>query len=450
MFNRKILKYLTKWKVLSRRKPLILRGARQVGKTSAIQLFAEKNYPKFVQLNLEQVVEREFYSQVKSVDQFIQSVRVDKGIDITPDDTLVFIDEIQNCPNLLEMLRFFYEDYPDLHVVAAGSLLEKIVEKEKPSIPVGRVSYAYMYPLDFLEYLEATGEVKLLSTLKQITLDDSIPENINRLALEHFQDYLLVGGMPEVVAQYIRSPDFAQINEIFSQILTSYADDILKYAVGKEVKYIDHVLLNAHTVAGKIYKYSNFAGTRYSNKEMEPAFRSLEKVMLLTQIPATKSTRLPLTSQLHRPKKLIHLDVGLVNFQSNIQEHLLKSRKFEDIFRGRIVEQIVGQNLIAQGENQTIPLNYWSLEKVTSTAEVDFCTAYKGKIVGIEVKSGAAGKLRSLFVFADHAPDNQLVRLHTGRLMKENLNFKNQKYQILSIPIYLTPRLFELLDSSLD
>jgi uncharacterized protein len=447
MFNRKILKYLTKWKTNPRRKPLILRGARQVGKTSAVQLFAKRKYTKFAQLNLEQVIEREFYSQVKSVDQFIQSVRIKQGIKITPGDTLIFIDEIQNCPNLLEMLRFFYEDYPDLHVIAAGSLLEKIIEKEKPSIPVGRVSYAYMYPLDFFEYLEANKETELLSTLQQIKLDDNIPENINTLALEHFQNYLLVGGMPEAVAQYSKSKDFSQINEIFSQILTSYADDILKYAVGREVKYIDHALLNAHSVAGKIFKYSNFAGTRYSNKEIEPAFRNLEKVMLLTQIPATKSTRLPIISQLHRPKKLIHLDVGLVNYQSNIQEHLLQSRKFEDVFRGRIAEQIVGQNLIAQGESQIIPLNYWSMGKATSSAEVDLCTAYKGKIVGIEVKSGAAGKLRSLFVFSDNVSDHQLVRFHTGHLKRENLKFNNQKYRILSIPIYLTPRLFEFLDS---
>lgn len=446
MFKRRILRYLTKWKVDPDRKPLILRGARQVGKTSAVQLFAEKNYAKFVQLNLEQALERDFYSQVKSVDQFIQSVRIDKEIKITPGDTLIFIDEIQNCPNLLEMLRFFYEDYPDLHVISAGSLLEKIIEKEKPSIPVGRVCYAYMYPLDFFEYLEAIGKTELLTILKQVSIDDSIPENINQFALRHFQNYILIGGMPEVVAQYKKSKDFSRINKIFSQIITGYADDILKYASGKEVKYIDHVLLNAHSAAGKIYKYSNFAGTRYGNKEMESAFRSLEKVMLLTQVPATKSTRLPLTSQLHRPKKLIHLDVGLVNFQSNIQERIFKSRKLEDVFRGRIAEQIVGQNLIAQGEDQPVSLNYWSKEKAASAAEVDFCTTYKGRIVGIEVKSGAAGKLRSLFVFADQVSEHRLVRFHTGHLMREKQKYNKRTYQILSLPIYLVPRLFEFLE----
>ncbi|MBU0578798.1 AAA family ATPase [Patescibacteria group bacterium] len=446
MFNRKILNNLAKWKDSSQRKPLILRGARQVGKTSVVELFAKKNYTKFVQLNLEQVLQRNFYSQVASVDEFVRSVRVDKRIKITAGDTLIFIDEIQNCPNLLELLRFFYEDYPDLHVIAAGSLLEKMIEQKKPSIPVGRVSYAYMYPLDFFEYLEAMGEQELLLVLKQLSFGEGVSANIHQLALDHFQKYMLVGGMPEIVAQYTQSTDLAQINQVFSDIITSYADDILKYAINSDAQYLDHVLLNAHTVAGQIYKYSNFAGTRSSNKEIGPAFRSLEQVMLLTQVTATKSIRLPVVSQLYRPKKMVFLDVGLVNFQSCIQDYIFTKHKLADIFKGRIVEQVVGQNLIAQGVNAKVKLNYWSPGKEISAAEVDFCFAHQGKIIGIEVKSGSAGKLRSLFVFADKVVDHQLVRFHTGHLMKEELIFDHKNYQLLSIPLYLVSRFFELLE----
>ena len=445
MFNRRILDYFETWRKSPTRKPLIVRGARQVGKTSAIKLFARKHYPQLAYLNLDQAQLRDTFTQVKSVAEFIQAVKIETNITVTPKDTLIFIDEIQNCPNIIRLLRYFYENYPDIHVITAGSLLEKIIEKEKKSVPVGRISYAYMYPLDFFEYLEATNQQPLLSQLKQIQLGQNIPAVIAQSALKQFQTYLLVGGMPEVINTYKATYQLTDLDIIFSQLLTSYTDDILKYADQKKAKYIDHALLNAYSVAGKLFNYSNFAGTNYSNKEMEPAFRSLEKVMIVHQLPVTKSTQLPLISQLTRPKKLIYLDIGLVTYQAKIRQKILQAQDVNAIFRGSIAEQVVGQNLLAQATFEKHSLNYWAQEKAVSTAELDFCFVHHGRIVGVEVKSGATGKLRSLFVFADKVPKHQLIRLHTGGLKQETVGYNNKKYQLLSVPIYLVPRLYDLI-----
>ena len=448
MFNRRIFKYLKEWKESKNRKPLILRGARQVGKTVAIKIFAKKEYSDFCYLNLEKAELRNLYQRVETVDDFFDTLHLSQKKEIIPEKTLLFIDEIQNCPNLISLLRFFYEEHPQIHVVAAGSLLEKIIEKEKTSMPVGRVNYAYLYPLDFFEYLEAIKETNLLSRLREIKPGENL-KLISNFALQHLQNYLIVGGMPEAVAAYSQDRSFKKLDEIFSNLLTSYSDDILKYASTKEAKYIDHVLLNSHLKAGTTFRYSNFAGTNYTNKEVEPSLRNLEKVMLIRQISATKSISLPLESQLKRPKKLIHLDVGLVNYQSQLRQQILMAQDLNAVFRGRIAEQVVGQNIIAQGEIEKKDLYYWSLEKSKSVAEVDFCFNFSGKIIALEVKSGATGRLRSLFAFANktNTKNYLLLRVHAGDFAWEHLTFQGNKYEILSVPIYLIPRIFEILDS---
>ena len=179
MFNREILDYLEKWKTKKARKPLVLRGARQVGKTCAIKLFAQKHFKDLLYINLDKTEDYELFKETNSLADFEKTADIILKKKIKPGETLVFIDEMQNAPNLIALLRFFYEERPDLHIIAAGSLLEVKIEKQGMAMPVGRVEYPYMHPLTFFEFLEAVKESKLLDFLKKITPENSIPPAIH-------------------------------------------------------------------------------------------------------------------------------------------------------------------------------------------------------------------------------------------------------------------------------
>ncbi len=442
MFHRDIIDYLEKWKVKSGRKPLVLRGARQVGKTSAVKIFAAKHFTDFIHINLEKAEDYELFKDIKSLSDFEKTVNIVLGKKIIPDKTLVFIDEIQNAPSLIELLRFFYEELPRLHLIAAGSLLEVKVKEIDLAMPVGRIEYAYVHPLTFFEFLKAVGERKILDFLKEINLKESIPRAIHERALKLFNDYALVGGMPEIVARYNEKIFQEDLNILYSSLLTAYAEDIYKYASSADVKYIRHVMEQAPYFAGERITYEKFGGSGFRSREMGEAFRVLEKTMLLRQLPATKSRELPLIGQRKRAKKLLYLDVGFVNFKNNIQSEFVGIKDLSGLYRGKIAEQVVGQNLIANAHLEQ-PLFYWAKEKPQGSAEVDFCLSHEGNILGIEVKSGHAARLRSLLSFGLNVESGKLIRIYSGPLKKENISSAGREYELLSAPFYLVNRIFD-------
>lgn len=375
-----------------------------------------------------------------SLNEFLTIVKAEFKKSITPGKTLIFIDEIQNSPVLIKLLRFFYEERPDLHVIAAGSLLEAKIEKEGFSFPVGRVEFCYLYPMDFFEYLEAKGERELLQILRTMRSEKDLPDSLHQKALKYFYEYAMIGGMPEIVGEYIKRGDVNSIKTIYSSLLTGYLDDVFKYASHAEAKYLSYVIETAPLFAGTHFTYDRFGGSNFRSREIGRAFSLLEKVMIVFQVRATSSKNIPLVPKEKRAKKLIYLDVGLVNQRMNILTSYLGLTDFDNFYQGRIAEQIVAQNLYSLFLNSPPEIYYWSRDKKEGSAEVDFCLSSEGRAVGIEVKSGKAGRLKSLFIFAEQNKKSALIRVYSGKLKTEKLN----KNELVSLPFYLVPNVLEI------
>lgn len=444
MFNRDIVRYLEEWKEKSGRKPLVLRGARQVGKTSAVKLFAERRFDDFAYVNLDRSEDFERFKNVRSLEDFERIMDVVLKKKLEPGKTLLFVDEIQNCPDLIALLRFFYEERPGLHVIAAGSLLEVKLARKHIAMPVGRVEYAFMYPLTFFEFLEAMDEGRLLDFLIKVDLEkEVIPEPIHERALKLFFRYALVGGMPEAVALTLRKSPQQELDAFYASLLTAYAEDVSKYASSADSKYIRHALEQAPYFAGERITYEKFGGSLYRSREMSEAFDILEKTMLVRQVRATESKALPIVKKEKRAKKLLYLDVGLVNFKNDIRSEYLRVQDLNDVYRGKIAEQIVGQNILAGGTHGEQPLYYWAKERPFGSAEVDFCLMHQGRMVGVEVKSGHAGKLRSLASFGASVEKSVLLRMYGGSFKKESITGRDRKHTVISLPFYLVNRMLD-------
>jgi len=430
MFGRKIESKLRDWRSSVVRKPLILRGARQVGKTSIVRKFAEENFDNFLEINLENKDQKEYFGEAKNVDDFVKRVEFFTKKKITEGKTLLFIDEIQESVDSLNLLRFFAEEKPNLHLIAAGSLLEAKMYG-KWNVPVGRVEYMYLYPMTFFEFLGAIGQEQLA--------DD--PKTTHSLLVKHLIDYLLVGGMPEAVLSFVNDGGFATVQEVHERLTVSYAEDIDKYASPTERKYLQLIMNFGPKIAGSVYKYENFGDSEYRSREVREAINLLQRVMLLREVPSINSINLPFVLKLKRAKKMVWLDVGIVNFTNNAQFDLLKGE-----YGGKSMEQFVGQTLVAGGFRRGVELVYWSRNKDEGSAEVDFCFQHGNKIVGLEVKSGNTKNLKSLFSMIDIGGDKVIpVRVSWDQFGVERYKYSGKEYKILSIPFYLLERVEEFL-----
>jgi len=433
MLYRKLEIELDKWKNNPYRKTLILRGARQVGKTSLVRKWGEANYDEFVEINLEKKSNLNVFDKVQSVPDFIKSANIITGKKIFPGKSLIFIDEIQESKNIMELLRFFTEERPDLHLIAAGSLLEAKMTG-KWNVPVGRVEYMYLFPMTFFEYLRSVQKGNFLEQLENAEIGKEI---IGTNFIEgHFKDYILIGGMPAVVNKYAETGNFSEIKNTLSDLITSYDDDIGKYAAGSKRKYVEAIFKIAPNYAGQLFNYENFGDLGYKSREVSEAIRRLEQVRLLNQVKAINSISTPLGYKHKRAKKMIWLDNGLANQANDAFQSISEGR-----YQGRVMEQIVGQTLIAGGVRRKFELAYWSRNKDEGSAEVDFCWQYNDKIVGLEVKSGNSKNLKSLFSMMDIGGDKVIpVRVSWDKLEVEKYVFSGKKYRILSLPFYLLER----------
>ena len=250
--------------------------------------------------------------------------------------------------------------------------------------------------------------------------------------------------MPEVVKSYIENPDIIALRPIYSSLFTSYAEDIYKYSSLANTKYLSYVIEQSPLFAGTLVTYEKFGGSNFRSREMAGAFETLEKVMLVYQVHATKSTEIPLLKQRKRPKKLIYLDVGLVNQRMDVQDEFINLKELSSLYRGRIAEQVIGQNIIAQFTDHIPVILYWAKGKREGTAEVDFCFQARGNVLGIEVKAGGAGRLRSLYSLADDVKNHELIRIYGGQLKKEKVKISDKTYKLTSFPFYLIPRILEM------
>ena len=446
MFHRNIAEQLMEWKNQKARKPLVIRGARQVGKTSAVQQFGSKSFDTYIPINLELKDHAALFTRVQPIKDLLQLIQLKFNNKISPGSTLIFIDEVQNSDIAMNQLRYFHEEMPDLHVVAAGSLLEVKMKSEGFAFPVGRVEYCYLHPVTFDEFLAAQGETEALSYLCSIKPDTVIPEEIHAMMMKKFHAYLLVGGMPEAVERYAQTQSFIDVDPVYESILTGLHDDVSKYASAAKTKYLQHIIEHASKYVGLQIKYEKFGESNFRSREMSEAFDVLEKAMLIHRVFASASKQMPLMANLKKSPKLLHLDIGLVNYQIGMRTDLAMMDDINAVYHGQVGEQIVGQTLLAMNTRRNPNLHYWYREQKGATSEVDFLIVINDRLIPVEVKSGKTGTLRSLHAFMDEGRSDFALRVYSGNMRTERIATPGKKkFTLFSVPFYMLFRVHELL-----
>ncbi len=442
MFNRLINKELEIWLQKPDRKPLVIRGARQVGKTTVINQFS-KRFEQYIYLNLEIKEDKQPFLNYSTLEQLLQTIFFLKNQLLSKkENTLIFIDEIQEVPEALNILRYFYEQEPTIKVIAAGSMLESIFDK-KIHFPVGRIEYKVLRPVSFPEFLEASGETAALEQLRKIPFQQFAHDKLLKL----YHQYAIIGGMPEVVNNYVKHKDFTALNSIFDSLISSYLDDVEKYAKNDtQILHLRHVIRSSFSEAGKRIKFAGFGNSSYRSREMGECLRTLEKVLLIHLVYPNTSTTLPFLPDLKKSPRLQILDTGMLNHFVGIQKEILGSDDLSKIYQGTMIEHLTGQELLANQYNALSELFFWVKEKKESTAEVDFLISFEGKIIPIETKSGKTGTLKSLHLFMDAAPHNMAVRFYAGDVnITEVKTPQNKTFFLLSLPYYLVSQINEYL-----
>lgn len=432
MFRREVYNSLQAWSKKKNRKPLVLRGARQVGKTTLVHEFG-KEFDTYIYLNLEKAEDAYLFSHSDNVKEIVMAACFQKQI-IRKGRTLFFIDEIQNQSKAVALLRYFYEDMPDLYVIAAGSRLQSLL-KERISFPVGRVEYLQMTPCTFTEFLEATGDNAYKQAIQEIT----VPELLHEQLMKRFRYYATIGGMPEIVAEYAENKELALLPSLYNTLLKGYVEDVEKYAEGeRQTQVIRHILKRGWRKAGQTIKLGNFEESSYTAKEVREAFQIMEKAFLLELVYPTTSCEAPPEAAIRRAPKLIWMDTGLVNFAAGVQQEVFGTPALTNTWRGAIAEQLVAQELrYVLNERYVEDLFFWVRDKQGSNAEVDFVWQEGASLIPIEVKSGSNAHLRSLQSFMDLSDGNVAVRIWGGKYtIDEVKTAKGKPFRLINLPYY--------------
>ncbi len=414
---------LQKWKQASHRKPLIIRGARQVGKTYSILEFGRKSFDGNVyHIDLEKRPDlHPIFEPNLDVKRILSDLEIALQIRIVPGKDLLFFDEIQACPRALMALRYFYEELPQLHVIAAGSLLEFTFKDF--SFPVGRIQFLDMYPMSFIEFLLATGNEAAIKTI--LNSSSQIPSTTHDILLEWCKKYFFVGGMPECVNVFKETQKFSEVREVQQQLIQTYQADFSKYTSRANPQLLTTVLTNSARSVGEQVKYERLA-EGFSNPTKKNALHLLAKARLVQKIPAVNIPQIPLGANAKENKfKLLFLDIGLMQtlLGVRISEEYYKYDLLA-MYQGKLAEQFVGQELLAYAN---APLYYWRRAAKSSTAEVDFLFERETTVVPVEVKRGPAGRLKSLHLLLEsypHIPQAYVVSsAPEGELPEKRLKF---------------------------
>lgn len=442
MFFRNNINTLEKWAKKKDRKPLVLRGARQVGKTTLVKLFAKK-YNHFLYYNLEKTKDKNVFKKNTQFSELIDAIFYERNLKKNFTSTLLFIDEIQQVPNAIQQLRYFYEETPDFHVIAAGSLLEMVLN-ENISFPVGRVSFLKIMPFSFSEFLLANKETLSIELLSNIPVANYTHEKLTKL----FYTYSLIGGMPEIIQQFVATNDLIQLNPIYEDLIISYLDDVEKYAKNtNERKIIRFLIKNSFSYAGNRIKFIGFANSNYKSKDVSETFTILEKTNILKLVYPITQEIPPLISDYKKMPRLQLLDTGLVNYFAGVQQEIFESKNILDVYKGKIAEHIVAQELDTVYPSLLKNIHFWVREKKQSSAEVDFVIPYNNKIIPIEVKSGKSGKLRSLHQFMDKCPHKYAVRVYNSNFsIIQTKTISGKSFYLMNLPFYLVHKIKEYLD----
>lgn len=443
IFSRNIENLLNEWKLKSNRKPLIIRGARQVGKTTLIQKFST-NYTYYISLNLESESDLSYFKDFNDSRPLLESLFLSRNIPISVlSETLLFIDEIQESPKAIQMLRYLYEDFPALHVIAAGSLLEFAIKKVK-SFPVGRVEYMYLHPLNFMEFLKATGNNAAFEQLNRTPLN----AYAHKTLLDLFNQYAIIGGMPEIVSRYIEKKSITELPAVYESIWGTYKNDVEKYASNEtERKILKHIMSSAHYYVDQRIKFQNFGQSNYRSREVGEAFRSLDDARVIQLVYPSTDMEVPVKPDLRKSPRLQFLDTGLVNYELGIQAEMLAFSDLSNSFKGAIIPHLIAQELISLNTMKSTKVLFWIRDKKQSSAEVDIVYSYNNTVIPIEIKSGSTGSLRSLHQFIDRCPHPYAIRMYAGEFsIQKNKTTNGKTFFLMNLPYYLGTRIQEYIE----
>lgn len=432
---------LISWKNRKLRSPLILRGARQVGKTSLVRMLAKAEFQNFFEINFE--ADKEYKACFETLDpqEIILNIEKISNQQITPGKTLLFLDEIQDCVTAISALRYFKERMPDLHVIAAGSLLEFALESKDLKMPVGRIEFLYLYPLSFDEFLLTQEKSIWHDLLSAITLDSANDlQVIHNSLLKSFNDYLIIGGMPAAVREFNDSHSYLNTQRVQSNILLTYEADFAKYAISKsEESYIQMLYEKIPAFISENFKYSKI-NPDVQSRSLKSSLSKLIKAQVISQVYATSASGLPLKALINEKKfKILMSDVGLYCTAMSLSKEVLLTKDIIVINKGALTEQVVGQELIANSTPfKPYQLTHWSRDIKSSRSEVDYVIQHGTDIIPIEVKSSSNGRLKSLHIFMQEKKSKLGIKISQAPLSFEN--------NILSLPFYLIKQIDRILE----
>lgn len=445
MLHRYLLTYLHIWKSKENRKPLVLRGARQVGKSWIVREFGRRDFGNFAELNLEDnPSDAEFITAISSPDEALRLLSARLKVEVTPGKTLLFIDEIQKSPAALAALRYWYEKFPSLHIIAAGSLLDFTLRQADFSMPVGRVEYCFMGPLSFSEFLHSQNEPELLSLLSNYRLGDQWPESIHMRLMRKLKEFWIVGGMPEAVANFSRTGSYATAEEAKRSIISTYADDFGKYGSKVDIDLVRKIYHKVPSLVGQRAKYVTFARD-VTAKKVADALELLTRARVITRIRHTSGSGVPLAADADDTlAKHLFVDIGLQLSLCDLNPvQLEKAEDFTFINNGALAEQFVGQHLLFLRPPYYEPeLYYWERRERNAAAELDYLIALDGRVVPLEVKSGAPGRMKSLQLFCEQRQSKFAVRFSGATPKRERLL---NDTTLLSLPLYMVGEVQRLL-----
>ncbi len=449
--QRQQLNFLQKWLHNKNRKPLIIRGARQVGKSTLVELFAKQHQQNLLNVNLERYPELSKVFSSKEPEQILQQIEALPRMGRVSNNILLFLDEIQAVPEAIPALRYFYEDRRELAVISAGSLLEFALSEHKFSMPVGRIQYLHIGPMTFTEFLAALGEDKLYDFIMHYELDQEIGAIVHQRLLQLLRSYYFVGGMPEAVAIFAETRSYREVSEVHNSIIETYREDFPKYAGSRNLNRMLNVFNFAARNVGIKVKYTNISKHDQSvtiKKDLE----LLSMARVISKVVHSHCTGLPLQADIEeKVYKLLFLDVGLMNAICGLNwRNISQFDEMKLINEGAIAEQFIGQHLQASlTETPNRELTYWLREGRSSNAEVDYVIALDGNIIPIEIKSGATGSLKSLHQFMATKQAPVAIRFDSSLPTTNNINTtinvgkqrKQISYALISLPLYLVERL---------
>lgn len=443
------------WITRTKRKPLVIRGARQVGKSTLVRQFAKVKGLALIEINLERHPTLNDIFKRGTLTQIRAELEAESGQSLKANNCLLFLDEIQAAPHAIAALRYFYEEMPELPVIAAGSLLEFALAQVPFSMPVGRIDYLHLGPMGFKEFLLAVGDDPLVTHLETFSPPSHLPEAAHRKLLDRQREFLFVGGMPEAIHVYRESKSILEARHVHRSILQTYVDDFAKYAHSTTLYRLHRVFDAVPRIIGQKVKYSAIAQDERSTA-IKLAIDLLVKARLLLPAFHSDCSGVPLKAGIEeRIYKLFFLDIGLLNCLYGLDWTAISNLSERELVNeGVLAEQFIAQQLAYRLKGLEAPeLVYWLREKGGSNAEVDFVTAEGTELIPVEVKAGKSGSLKSLHQFILAKGAKRAVRFdlnlpsvqHLPYQVRHGEGAQSVSFSLMSLPLYFVEELPRLL-----